>query len=68
MIIKGANYHVGHEKKHRNINSQTQKYKYSSTFLLTLNLNSLNKGSILVLSSISILKTICMVMLFAYSM
>jgi hypothetical protein len=34
MFIKGVNYHVGHEKKHKNINSQTQEYKYSSIYYL----------------------------------
>ncbi len=34
MIIKRENYHVGQENKHRNINSQTQKYKYSSVCYL----------------------------------
>jgi hypothetical protein len=34
IFIKGVNYHVGHEKKHKNINNQTQKYKYSSAYYL----------------------------------
>lgn len=29
MFIKGVNYHVCHEKKHKNINNQTQEYNYS---------------------------------------